>query len=351
MIAALLIYLLGIVATVIHPTTITDITWIARKNIYLLILPPLLIAFQDKQNRALGLAGLLMGFWISFLLTMYENGWRWSGERTDGATWLLDLWGTLCALFAIFLLPMVFNQKSAITLRLLLSVTILAALLMVIMTAARAPLLGAAIAGGIYLLLQQRRVLFIICVMLFASYIPLKSLYPVQLSSFETRLMSITDIKNDESNLIRLYLWKLALAKSTYQLTNDTTTLLFGSGPKNHINDYRLFFEETGKLSPAEKEFLSMHGYPSNEVHNMYLDAIGKMGILWTLSALLLFVSIAVEGYKRFIPNQYQTIGASMVIGTWLIAGIFSDLLPHWASFWVVFFATWALRDGFQIKR
>ncbi len=352
--ASIGLFVLGLVATAVHPGTLSEIGWIARKSIYILLLPVLYLAFHSQGNRTAGLAGAFIGFWVAAILTMQSIDWQWAGGRIAGATWLVDVWGVLTGLFASFLLPRVFQAKQPLILWLLTAITLLASVGMMIMSGGRGPWLGFFAGGLIYLLFYQRKTLLIMTVLLIALYFPVKQFAPTPVAYLEDRVMSIVKTSDDANNpetydagnWVRMSLWKTSLAQDLHKLHNTPMTFLFGSGPNNQIHEMRAFFMEWNGMSQTDKERLMSYDYPGNEVHNMYLDAMGKMGILWTLSAVLLMLAVIIKSLQIRQRDNQASLAVLVVTVNFMVTGIFYDLLPHWGTFFLVFFTMLAMHGG-----
>lgn len=343
------IYLLGIVAAVIAPGTTRDLAWIARKSLFLLSFVPLYFAFQNKQNRGIGLIGLLVGFWAAAVLTLTAGNWRPEDPtRLDGATWLVDVWGVLCALFVVFLTPRVFTTQTPLAVRTALAATIAMAVWMLFLTSARGPWLGALAGILFYLVLCQRKALVLLVFLVAVAYVPARGLLPEAFHKLETKVASIVDTTGQqtgpsESNWIRLQLWKVSLAQDLEKLQQAPLRLLFGSGPENHLNEFKAFFDRTDVLSEADKNRLRQFNFPSNDVHNMYLDATAKMGVIWTASIVGLLLLLGVQGLRN--PHNNAQVATTALIVSFLVIGGFYDLLGHFASFFLFFFMALSLQS------
>ncbi len=357
--ASLGLFILGLIATLIHPGTSDEIAWTARKLLYLPLLPVLYVSFKQESNRGAGMAGTIVGFWIAALLTMQSINWQWSGGRVAGATWLVDVWGVLTGLFVSFLLPRVFQPNVRWQLRLLVVVTAAAAFVMLLLSGARGPILGTMVGGLIYFVLYQRKMFAVIVTLLVVAYFPVKQLLPAEINYLESRIASITKTADPDtapenfnaSNWVRLQLWKTALAQNAYKLEHAPLTLLFGSGPNNQINDLRAFYDKWSGMPQKHKELLSSFGYPTNELHNMYLDSIGKMGLLWTIASILLIVAVVVKSLQTRKKTNQAPLAVMVVSINFLITGITYDILPHWGSFFLVFLTMLAIHSGNSLDR
>jgi hypothetical protein len=346
-VAALAIYVFGLVACLLMPTTTEDLGVIARKSLYLVIFAPLLLAFRQSSNRKFALAGLLIGFWAAATMTFYffeeiEPG------RLTGATWRVDVWGLLCSLFFVFLMPRIFDSKNSALLRILFAITALTAFILLILSGARGPLLGACFAVGLYLLFYQRRAIGMILVIAILAYIPIKHFAPTPLAQIEQRVASIVDTEEDISNWIRLKLWKLSFAHSVEKFTMNPSELLLGSGAMSHFEKVYGFFERTDALTPAEKNRLSAPdvGYPTNDMHNMYLDAVAKYGLIWTLAHILFLLAIATIAMRQTTQPNTSGLAVPLLVVCFLLIGIFYTLLPHFAGTFLIFFLALALRSN-----
>lgn len=341
-VAALVIYVFGLVACIFMPTTLEDLGVVARKSLYLVILAPLLLAFRQPSNRNFALAGLMIGFWIAAILTFLQIDQIHAG-RLAGATWKVDVWGVLCALFFVFLTPMLFDQKHSTPLRILFAATALTAFILLILSGARGPLLGACVAVGLYLLFYQRRALGIILVIAIIAYFPIKHFAPAPVAHMEQRVTSIVDTEVNISNWIRLTLWKLSIAHSVEKFETNPGELLLGSGSASHFSKINDFFERTDALTKEEKNKLSDLGYPSNDVHNMYLDAIAKHGLIWTLANVLLFLALATKAMQHAMQQNPSALATPSLVICFLLIGIFYTLLPHFAATFLIFFTALSL--------
>ncbi len=344
-VAALAIYVFGLVACLLMPTTTEDLSVIARKSLYLVIFAPLLLAFRQPSNKHFAMAGLFIGFWIAAILTFLQIEQLYTG-RLAGATWMVDVWGVLCALFFVFLMPRIFDTQHSTPLRILFAVTALTAFILLILSGGRGPLLGACFAVGLYLLFYQRRALGIILVIAIIAYFPVKHFAPAPVAQIEQRVTSIVDTQENMSNWIRLTLWKLSIAHSIDKFETNPGELLLGTGSTSHFEKVYDFFKKTDALTPEEKNKLSNAGYPTNDMHNMYLDAIAKHGLIWTLAHILLLIAVAAKGIQQGKQQNSSALAATSLVVCFFLIGVFYTLLPHFAGTFLVFFLALALRSN-----
>ena len=351
-VAALAIYVFGLIACLLMPTTLEDLGVIARKSLYLVIFAPLLLAFRQPSNRNFALAGLLIGFWMAATMT-FSFVEEMEPGRLPGATWKVDVWGLLCSLFFVFLIPRTFDRQHSKPLRVLFAVTALTAFMFLILSGARGPLLSASFAVGLYFLFYQRRALGVILVIAMVTYFPIKHFAPAPLAQIEQTIVSVIDTQANRSNKwsmsnwVRLKLWQLSIAHSVEKFETNPGELLLGSGAKSHFAKFHDFFERTNALTQEEKKQLSAPdiGHPTNDMHNMYFDAIAKHGLIWTLANVFLLLAMATTAFYRFNQSNTAVLAAPALVGCFLLIGVFYTLLPNFAATFLIFFTALALRS------
>ena len=390
---SLLLYALGLAVTIIHPGAIEDISFYARKAGGLLILPPLLEAFRHKAQRNTALAALILGFWASLFYTMHQIGWWWTGGRVAG-TWLVDVWGVVLAMFVAFIVPHLFTpgtkrEGHSLSLKMLYAITTVAATILLVMSGGRGPWLGTLLAIFLFLLLYRRRLLLYLVLLLPMLYLPIHFWNPTPVTQTMERAESITDLE-DRGNWIRLTLWKLSACHSLHTAINEPWKFLLGHGPKSHEAPMMAFHRETDCLSPETKERL--RPFPTNDMHNMYLDTLAKMGAVWTTLFLLFIVSFlfrrtpgsppprpprlhtyieidralpqegrAAEGHQASKGGEGEKTalqeeprnhtepfhqGAMGVVVVFLVTGVFYSIALHWANFMLAYFIALGYAPG-----
>ena len=345
-IAAGSLYTFGILSTAIGSLSISDTAWIARKSLYLLLIGPLLIAYTQKSNQASGLIGIILGFWISFLLTASKHNWHWNGERLDGATWLIDNWAVLCALLAAFLLPIAFQDKNlSKKTKIAIYLTLIVAFLSLLTTGARGPWIGVAVGCAIFLGLYNLKSLLGIVLIFSVLIFPAKEIWPTTLQNIQNRVSSIVDLKYDESNQTRIAIWKTTYAFLENLWINGNKQLWLGSGKSGFVRSVTNFHTHMMQGSNT-KNIEIIKNREIGDAHNMYLDSAGKNGIIWTIGNLLLMIYI---GLGRKNNRTESAIRKKAILDinlcipilvTFFTIGIFYSIMPHFAGYFFIFFIT-----------
>lgn len=341
-ICSLILYLLGLVVTIAYPGYLEDISWYARKAAGLLILPPLLYAFQNQKTRQWAISSLFIGFWLASIYTLQQAGWQWDGGRVAGGTWLVDIWSVLLAMFVAFMVPLAFGNDLGKR-RYFYVITVLAAITLLIMSGGRGPWLGAFLAVFLYMLLYQRHRLLYVLVILALLYIPIHFWGGTSVDWTVKRAESITDL-DDKGNWIRMTLWKLSLCHSFDTAQKEQLKFLLGQGPLSYESALMSFYNDTECLSTETKNRL--HPFPSNDTHNMYLDSLAKMGAIWTPLTLLFIVTFAF--YRSHRSHRYRCFNQSAqgVVIVFLVVGVFYSIMLHWTTFMLIFLISLATHEG-----
>jgi hypothetical protein len=122
----------------------------------------------------------------------------------------------------------------------------------------------------------------------------------------------------------------LSIAHSIEKFETNPGELLLGSGSTSHFAKVYDFFERTDALTPEEKNKLSAPGvgYPSNDIHNMYLDATAKHGLIWTLAHILLLIAIAAKGIQQGKQQNSSALAGASLVVCFLLIGFFTRFYP-----------------------
>jgi len=337
------LFVLGVVSAAIGSNHIEDIGWIANKTLILTLVVPLLLAFAHKTNRSVALGAAIAGFWIAFALTGEMYQWAWSGDRYEGQTWDVGMWGVVCAMLIALLTPMVFETKTRLVWRLVFLITIATSILMLITTLSRGPWLGAFAAVLIYLIAKQRKALTALALTGAAVFYIANTIWPQQVASFQQRVESITNTESDASNYIRLALWETGLALAKSQLTNGDVQFWVGnghSGKAKVANDfYYQEFKDKAQIKPGA---LAEMGWRVDDMHNMYVESLIQNGFLWTVACLILLAWFSLRRGLRH-AGLSKTLPALPLLVCYLTVGMTYAILPHFALMIFIFFASLAI--------
>ena len=332
------LFFLGVAATAIGSSHPDDVGWMAKKTMLLPMAVPFLIAFAQPINRTAGLSGVLVGFWIAFVLTGNMHNWSWHGGRLQGATWLVDAWGVICAMLLAFLTPLAFMTSQKKNWRIVLAFTILAALIILITTGARGAWLGVACGVFLFLLAKHRsRLIFLSLAGVFAV-LASSMIWPNQTDAFKSRIASIGDINNNASNYVRLALWETGVELIKNKFHAADSSFWVGMGHEGHVESstefYRNDFGSRATVRPGLLDETLI-----NDFHNMYIQSIIQNGILWTAGILIFLTSLCIGQKTRKFKDLLRWESIPSVVN-FLVIGITYTVLPHFAFMFLIYFLT-----------
>ena len=340
------VFVFGLLATLIGSGYAEDVGWMASKTMLLPMAVPLWLAFSRRTNRTAAISGAMVGFWIAFVLTAHMHNWQWSGERYEGATWLIDAWGVICAMLILLLTPLIFATKHDRPLHLAIVLTLVGAIIMLLTTGARGPWTGVIAGACIYLAIKHTKALAVLVVVATASIFVFSHLYPKQFEDTKNRVESITDFDNNSSSYLRLALWETGYALITKQMLAGDKGFWFGYRKKGRgelPNDF--YYDEFIDKAKVKPGILKEYNWKLTDFHSSYLESIFRNGIVWTLGSLFVLGWLAVGPLQRGQGFSSAWIAVPSLAG-FLVIGLTYTLLPHFAFLFLIFFL--ALGRGFE---
>jgi len=339
--ASTALFVFGVVAAAIGSSYPEDIGWMAKKTMLLPMVVPFLIAFAEQKNRTAGLLGVLVGFWIAFVLTGNMHNWHWSGGRYEGATWDVGMWGVLCALLMVFSTPFIFNKHYSSSFRFLLALTFICAFVMLVTSGSRGPMLGAFSGILIYMLFNQRTALLTVFVASIVIFFLGSKVWPTQFESFHQRATSVTNTETDASNYIRLALWETGFAQIKSQLLDGDKRFWLGNGHDGHIKVSTEFYKNFSTYANIKPGLLLDLNQEKiiGDFHNMFIQAIIVTGAVWFVASILLLSFLSLKPFKT-TENQIISWAPLAIIICYFVTGLTYAILPHFAFFIIIFLTT-----------
>lgn len=343
---SLAMFLLGLMTSIIGADQTKDVTWMARKTLFLPAIVFFVFALQNPRNRRLAMIGLIASFWIASLLTLYDYGWQLHlGGRMEG-TWPLGTWDTLLGLFFAFLVLGFQWTGASHLVRGIHTATLILALLMLLAAGGRAPWIGVLFSLGLYvaLFVRNKRILLsglaagIVVATLAATVFEDKTRQVTE------RLSTVLNTTTEGSNWIRLKLWGIGAAHLTHLAKNDPIEMLFGGGAESY-DPKQIEFFKTMPFDQGDRNRLADHGYPSGDAHNTYIDNALRHGVLWTLAMTLYLIWLCTQFSLAAVKNNPKPL---ILLLNLLIVGMFYTVVPHFATFFFVLFI--ALADVGRLK-
>jgi len=339
---SLVLFALGILCVLVSVTNLKEVLWFARKGLCLLMVPPLLLAFRHHTNRQAAFWGLLLGFWVNVVVVaifVLQNPSHLSGGRIEGI-WYLGPWDALLGLFIAFLLPKLSGTEISVP-RPLIYVTFVAALALLVLSGGRAPWVATALILVGYMVFFYRKALLLSVVSVALVGALFVQLFPTQLEPKLQRISSIADTE-DSGNWVRLTLWSLGIDHLKFYAQHEPLKLIAGAGPNTYLEEQKVFFTKQD-YPAAQKERLISYGYPTGDTHNMYLDAMLRMGVIWFglfLAWLVALAYLPVGNSSTKKCSAKQRLAPFLILGSYAIVGLFYTTVLSFVTFFIIFFLT-----------
>lgn len=334
---SLLLFVLGLICVWISVGNVKEVLWVARKGLCLLMVPPLVLAFRHQANRISAFWGLMIGLWANVVVVVVQSLALPLGQVLAGrieGIWYLGPWDALLGLFIAFLLPKLTESTPQIP-RMLVHITFAAAIVLLLLSGGRAPWVATALIMGAYLVLFHRKVLVYLTLTIVVVGLAAVQFFPTQVQPKLERITSIVNTE-DSGNWVRLHLWSLGVDHLKFYAQHEPLKLIAGAGPSTYHAEQKSFF--TQQDYPADvRARLILYGYPTGDTHNMYLDAALRMGVVWTALFLVFMFALA---YVPSGPSVRQRIAPLLLLGSYLIVGMFYTTVLSFVTFFIVFFLT-----------
>ncbi|UOD51489.1 O-antigen ligase family protein [Orrella daihaiensis] len=336
---SLAIFLLGLITASIGAEQFQDITWMARKTLFLPAVVFFVFALSRQLNRNIAMAGLITGFWIASVLTLNEYQWQLNfGDRMQGP-WPQGTWDSLLGLFFAFMVLSFKWTGASNAQRVIHLGTTALALLMLVLAGGRAPWIGALLSLAIYFVFfkpNKKLVLFGLITGVIASTLVLTTLEQKAQPVIE-RFASVFNTTTNSSNWIRLQLWQIGIAHLNQLAKDDPVEFIVGGGAQSYDAKQVAFFE-TMPYNDADRSRLTGYGYPTGDTHNTYIDNALRHGVLWTLAMTIYLIWLCTR-FSWHIINSNPT--PSILLMNLLIVGMFYTVVPHFVTLFFVLF--WAM--------
>lgn len=334
---SLAMFVLGIITASIGAEQLKDISWMARKTLFLPVIVFFAFALTNARNRTVAMAGLMGSFWVASLLTLHEHNWQLAFGGRMGGPWPIGTWDSLMGLFFGFMV-LSFKWTGSSTLQRCVHVlTTIMALVMLLLAGGRAPWIGALISLGIYFVVFNRDKRVLISGLAAAIVVATlaTTLFPDKARPVIDRFSSVLNTTTEGSNWVRLQLWEIGIAQLTHLAKEDPVEMLFGGGAESFDPKQAAFFK-TMPFDEADRTRLREYGYPSGDSHNTYIDNALRHGVLWTIAMTLYLIWLCTRFSVAGIRDNPKPF---VLLINLLIVGMFYTVVPHFVTLFFVLFA------------
>lgn len=299
----------------------------------LLILPAtLLLSLQDIKIKRAALISVTAGFIIAITFAIYNwykiIGFQFTGVGINRITsfWDYGRWAEILAYGLSIIIPFAAigsgNKKKGIFLSLLVIVSIIC----ILIDGGRASFISVLISSFIFLILNKtKETISLTCLFLLGLFL-LKD--NPQITPTIDRFASITNTKNDYSNLGRLVMWKHGLGMMKEKFETDQKHFWLGTGPNhftNHIQDY---VEKHSSVEEVKKQ--TNNNFSFNDSHNTFLDLATKYGVIYSVSFFTCLVSFLFFFINNIRSNKiWSYAGISLVINHFILGFFYTSGLGY----------------------
>lgn len=317
------LYALGLLVVSLSASGVQDIAWFARKGVFLLLIPfviPMLKTHHDKAFKAL-LVGLVIAIGYSIYLLLTGQA---MGVSRLQSFWDIGRWAEVLAYITIILLSLVYyddSMKRSVKGALLaLSAVSFYAL---IATGSRGPMLFFFVTLVIFLALNNRKLFVGLIVVTALALLAMKE--SAVFHGIYDRVASIFASDN-VSNNSRLLLWGHALGFIEFNIQNNFATFLFGTGDSALQGLLTQYLNSVGSIEEMQKSVGNQMSL--KDFHNLYLDSMVRMGVIYTVGYLSLmgFVLLSL-GKKVLNGNTLSWMSISLLMTYLGIGTVYSNNL------------------------
>ncbi|MGF1713493.1 O-antigen ligase family protein [Photobacterium chitinilyticum] len=331
-----LLYVIGLLSTIIYPSSAADTIYFARKAAFLLAIPCLFMLNMKKENKELAIKSLCVGFVVAALYVGYQaiSLGGWGGERIAS---FLDVgrWSEVLTYFIVFLLPLTLDGKEHKNRRIIFFCLLLIGFICLVLSGSRGGMVASFTVSVLYLLAYKRDMLIKLSAAMLVILPLLMFMFPSKAGVIQDRIVSISDTTSNVSNTARIKMWEAGYLFALEKYDNNPRAFFFGNGPVNFEQEYTSFINSTYKNIVND---YSQFSFRDN--HNGILDAANKLGVVYELCFLLLIALIAAKILKANPNIKYSGL---CVILAFFIVGVFYTNQLEYQTICMFYFISIAL--------
>ncbi|UXI01456.1 O-antigen ligase family protein [Photobacterium sp. TY1-4] len=292
------LYFVGLLSTILYPTTGPDTAYFARKAAFLLAIPCLFLLNRKPENKRVAIYAMIISFILAALLALYHalSLEHWQEERISS---FLDVgrWSEILTYFLVFTLPIALDHKERQTKRFFLIALLIIGYVCLILSGSRGAMLTTFGISTLFLLALNRRVLYRVAVASLVILPLLVVIFPTKATLIQERVASIVNT-NDESNSARLTMWQTGASFAANNLQQNPMAFFFGSGPLNFEHEFKSFtIDRNNNTDITQTQIFSY-----TDTHNGILDASLKLGVIYE-SLFIVLIALIARAMLRATPN------------------------------------------------
>jgi O-antigen ligase len=270
-------YIFGSLSSLFH--SINDSVIFLNKNSFLLILPIIIIMFEDSKIRKLSINLFMIGIISSALFSIYKFYYVDNLNFDARTLGFMEYSRHINALILALSFSLIENKNSNNHNKFLYLFLIVIFIVSTIISGTRGGWIAFLFILSIYGFIFFRKYL-IYSLIISITLLSLVNIYDFN-SQILSRFSSITNT-HDSSNSIRLRIWHNGIKYIIFTANDNHQNFLLGSGMKNSSIEYQNFVN--AQPENIKQDFLIDNTlYGSTDFHNAFIDIIIKSGIIYSL--------------------------------------------------------------------
>lgn len=309
-----LLFIIGTLSTISFTNSLNDFLIFFRKGAIFLLLPLLMIQLSRNNNANYACYAL----WISLVIALgyscikvwglgFEN---WRGQRID-SFWDLGRWGEVLSYSIAVLVPLTLEPSSNNRSKLVMSGTLVLALIFLIYSGGRGPLLALMVSCSLYLLHRKPSLLLLFTIVCSLFLYTAQDIPQVQ--AVTERIASIVELHNNDSNNARLAIWSQGLTFSSSLFQESPHTFLLGTGIEQFEDLFTDYIQRTTNINQILTSTNNQFSF--KDLHNTYLDLAVKLGAIYVMLFIALLVTLLISFIKNSHPlSPWGYSGACLMI-------------------------------------
>ena len=322
-----------------------------KKNIYLLIIPSLILYHQTKENRNNSILLFVIATLVSAIYSIANfvviDNFNLDARSLGFLDYARHI-NILLMSISCLLVHLSYNCQSAS--HKFIGFSLLSILFIsLIISGTRGGWVGASVILTYFSIIVFRaKSLYFFSALIVIAF-SIGSLLPEQSAPIKERFTSIFDLSTNVSNSARLTMWKGGVDFIESAIVDNPKSLLLGSGPYNSDKNYKSFILE----KPIDDQMRYMTDgvlYGGSDFHNTYIDLSVKSGVIYGIvlvSFLFYIVFISMINAKN---GSTTSRSISLYFVGLLAITPFYSLLQDYSAYTIIFAVSLILGEKLGVE-
>lgn len=319
---SVLLFIVGTLSTLSFTDSLNDFLMFFRKGAIFLLLPLLVMQLNRNSNANYACYAL----WVSLVIALGYSSTKvwglglenWHGQRID-SFWDLGRWSEVLGYSIAVLVPLTLEPSSNKRRKLVLTGTLILAVVFLLFSGGRGPLLALMLSCGLYLL-HRKPSLFVVVTIVCSLFLYSAQDLP-QVQAVAERVASIADLQNNDSNNARLAIWSQGASFSANLFHESPHTFLLGTGIEQFEGLFTDFLQQHANINQLLTSTNNQFSF--KDLHNTYLDLGLKLGVIYSLVFIALLVTVLIGFIKNSVPLSPWGYSGACLMLTYLVNSMF----------------------------